>query len=277
MATAAVDTDAMLREMPVSVRARLPDLEGVAEQQVERGADRAAPPGPGVQAWRTWPRISASPITAESRPDGDREEVRGRLLVVGDVEVVGEVLGRQEGQLGEEVAHVGVGTVELLGDHVDLGAVARGQHDRLADVLAAGDVVERLAQARLVDGHPLEQVERHGAVVQPDDDDRHASRRSLASARLPSRMSSSIPESRACCQSRPSVGRPSRRSRSRSLGQQVEQHQRTRGRAPPRSGAAATTAMAGLRPLVEKVTSERAPADPGRQDERCSGRGRRPR
>ena len=102
------------------------------------------------------------------------------------VEMVGELLGRHERQLGEEVADVLVGAVEPLGDGVDLGAVARREDDDLADVLARREVVEGLGQARAVDRHPLEQVERHGAVVQSDDDDGHACRRSFASRDPPS-------------------------------------------------------------------------------------------
>ena len=46
--------------------------------------------------------------------------------------------------------------------------------------LASAQVVERLGQATLGDGHALEEIERHRAVVQSDDDGRHACRRSLA-------------------------------------------------------------------------------------------------
>ena len=71
-------------------------------------------------------------------------------------------------------------TVETLGHDVDLGAMAGGEHHHLTHVLASAQVVERLGQATLGDGHALEEIERHRAVVQSDDDDRHACRRSLA-------------------------------------------------------------------------------------------------
>ena len=67
MATAAVDTEATWRPMPVSVRARLPTSR--AWRNSRFSCDPAA-----CSVWarshatRTWPRISASPITAESRP-----------------------------------------------------------------------------------------------------------------------------------------------------------------------------------------------------------------
>ena len=70
--------------------------------------------------------------------------------------------------------------VEALGHDIDLGAMTGGEHHDLGHVLAPAQVVERLGQASLGHGHALEQVERHGAVVQSDDDDRHACRRSLA-------------------------------------------------------------------------------------------------
>ena len=115
---------------------------------------------PRSQASRTWPRISVSPSTAESSPAATANRWATAGVVVVDVEVVAEVLRREERHLGEEVADVLVGAVEALGDRVDLGAVARGEHDGLGDVLAGDEVVEGLGQRGVADGHPLEQVER---------------------------------------------------------------------------------------------------------------------
>ena len=84
----------------------LADLEGVAEEQVERGAGGALVAGDAPRPSPTWPRISLSPSTAESSPAATSKRWRDGLVVVVDVEVVGEVLGREEGQLGEEVADV---------------------------------------------------------------------------------------------------------------------------------------------------------------------------
>ena len=148
-------------------------LERVAEQQVEGRAGgalvRAALPG--------HLHLTEDLALAEHgrvEPGGDAEEVGHRRGVVVDVEVVAEVLGGEEGDLGEEVADVLVGAVEALGHRVDLGAVAGREHDRLRDVLAGHEIVQGLRQRGVTDGHPLEQVERRAPVVQPDDDDGHA-------------------------------------------------------------------------------------------------------
>ena len=47
-----------------------------------------------------------------------------------------QVVEGQPGDVAQEGGDVGVGAVEALGDDVDLGAPARGQHRRLADVVA---------------------------------------------------------------------------------------------------------------------------------------------
>ena len=63
------------------------------------------------------------------------EEMAGCVGVVEASEVVGELLGGHVGGLGEEVPDVVVGAVELLGEGVDLDAVAGRQDHRLGDVL----------------------------------------------------------------------------------------------------------------------------------------------
>ena len=79
--------------MAVSVRTRLPTSRAWRKSRLS--AARAAPSVRArSQAVRTWPRISDSPSTAESSPDGDLEEVAHRVVVELAVEVVGEVLGR---------------------------------------------------------------------------------------------------------------------------------------------------------------------------------------
>ena len=151
----------------------LAGLEGVAEQQVEGRAGGALLAG-AVPRHLHLAEDLALAEHGRVEPGGDREEVGDGRGVVVDVEVVAEVLGGEEGDLGEEVADVLEGAVEPLGDRVDLGAVARREHDGLGDVLARHEVVQRLRQRGVTDGHPLEQVERGAPVVQPDDDDGHA-------------------------------------------------------------------------------------------------------
>ena len=157
----------------MSVRARLPASSAWRNSRLRVGPGGALLAGalPGLL------HLAEDLALAEHgrvEPGGHREEVGDGRRVVVDVEVVAEVLGREEGDLGEEVADVLVGAVEALGDGVDLGAVARGEHDGLGHVGAGDEVVQGLRQRGITDGHALEEVERRAAVVQPDDDDGHA-------------------------------------------------------------------------------------------------------
>ena len=116
-------------------------------------------------------------------PGGDAEQVRHRRVVVVRVQLLAEHLGIDAGLLGEEVADVVDAVVEPGGPGVDLGAVARREQHDLGQVLPTLEVVERLGQPVAGHGHPLEQIDRSRAVIQSDDDERHAWRSSLASAR----------------------------------------------------------------------------------------------
>ena len=79
-----------------------------------------------------------------------------RVGVVEAGQIVGELLGRYVGGLGEEVSDVLIGAVELLGEGVDLNPVAGRQDDGLGDVLARAQVGQRLGQAGCRDRHPLQ-------------------------------------------------------------------------------------------------------------------------
>ena len=152
----------------------LANLEGVAEQRVEDGADRSLG-GAGLPGG---PDLAEDLVLADDRRiEAGRhgEQVAGRIGVVEAGEVVAELLGRDMGGVLEELPDVLVATVELLGEGVDLDAVAGREHHRLGDVLTRGQVGKRLGEERLGDRHALEKVERNGAVVQSDDDDRHGS------------------------------------------------------------------------------------------------------
>ena len=63
--------------------------------------------------------------------------------------------------------------MEALDDGIDLGAQARREDDRLGDVLAAAEHLERLGQVALGDRALLEDVERHVPFVDPHGNDRH--------------------------------------------------------------------------------------------------------
>ncbi len=182
ISTAACDTDAVPRAMPVSVRARLPVSTAWRNSRLRVGPTVPSST-PAAQAAFTWPRTSVSPRTSESTPAATRKRWRDRVDVVVDVEVVGEVVRGDVGQVGEDVADLLVGGVEPLGHQVDLGAVARRHQDGLGDVVAAHHGGEGLGQAGTVEGQPLEQVEGHRPMVETDDDDRHASFSSLRGGR----------------------------------------------------------------------------------------------
>ena len=152
----------------------LADADRVPEQQVERR------PGPALGLCEL-PCLADLAEDLGSRrdgrvePGGDLEQVPDGGLVVLAVQVRVELVGREVAELAEEVADVGVGTVEPLGDGVDLGAVARAEHDDLADVVAVGEPVDRLGELVGGERHPLEHAERARAVVDADDDDGHDS------------------------------------------------------------------------------------------------------
>jgi hypothetical protein len=63
--------------------------------------------------------------------------------------------------------------VEALGDGVDLGAVARAEHGDLAQVVPGGQPDDGLGDIRRRDRQALQHRQRRGAVIDPDDDDRH--------------------------------------------------------------------------------------------------------
>ncbi len=101
----------------------LAGLQRVAEQQVQRGSGRSSASA-CCHASRTWPRISDSPSTAESSPAATSNRWATASSSCCAVEVRVQVFGGEAAELAEEVADVGVGAVEALGDGVDLGAVA---------------------------------------------------------------------------------------------------------------------------------------------------------
>ena len=150
----------------------LADAQGVAEQQVERRAHAALVCGDLPRA----AHLAEDLALAEHRrvePGGDLEQVAGGGLVVLAVEVRVQLVGDEAAELAEEVADVGVGAVEALGDGVDLDAVARAEHGDLAEVVPAGEPGDRLGDVVGGDRQPLEDRQRSRAVVDTDDDDGH--------------------------------------------------------------------------------------------------------
>jgi hypothetical protein len=64
--------------------------------------------------------------------------------------------------------------VEQLGHDVDLGSVARRENDCFSDVVTLGEPGDRLAEHIGSDRDAFEQRERSAAVIDSDDQDRHA-------------------------------------------------------------------------------------------------------
>ena len=132
----------MPRPIPVSVRARLPARR--AWRNSRSSVDRTAPCSAG-----DLPRgadLAEDLALAEHgrvEPGGDLEQMRRGRLVVLAVEVRVELVGGERAELAEEVADVGVGAVEALGDGVDLDPVARAEHGHLADVVPPGEPDQR--------------------------------------------------------------------------------------------------------------------------------------
>ncbi len=238
----------------------LADLEGVAEQQVEGGAGDAAPPGRRPTPRRPGRGSRLSPSTAESSPARDLEQVPHGLAVVVDVEVVGEVLGGEEGRARRGSRARRRSPVEPLGHGVDLGAVAGGQRDGLG----RGALGRPGRAAPSAGAHRRPSSARAGRAVRCGGSGRWRRRDTFGAAPGPRRASparrrSSIPDSSAVRQPGTIVDRPLGPHPIPLGGEEVEQLLVLR---PDRSRPAApatTRARAGLRPPVETVTHQVAP------------------
>ena len=123
-----------------------------------------------------------------------------RLCAVVHVEMVGDLLRRSEGQISEERTEIGVGRVEFLGHHIDLGAVACGEHDGLAHMLMGDHIVQGFREPGVVDRDALKKRQRHCFVVQPENDYRHVGVVSFDPARGCSLKTPSFPETAQSCQ-----------------------------------------------------------------------------
>ena len=90
------------------------------------------------------------------------------------VQVLGQRLDRAAADGGQELLELGHAVVEPLDHGIDLGAQAGGQDDGLGQVGLVPQPAEGLGQGALGHRHPLEQVERGLALLEADDDHRHA-------------------------------------------------------------------------------------------------------
>ena len=136
-AAAADGTDAGLSPIAVSIRTRLPGVQRLAEEPVEKRACRAG--------FERRPHLAEDLSLAGNErvePGGDSKQVERRRLVPQAIQRGGEIVSPIAGQLDERVDRFVVGV--LLADEIELGAIAGREHDRLALELCAS----RWASAR---------------------------------------------------------------------------------------------------------------------------------
>ena len=130
--TAADEIDTGLRPIAVSVRARLPSAQGLAERA--RRARAATAPSSCAARERAPDLTEDLGLADDHRidPRGDAEQMRDRGIVVIRVQLIAEVLRRDVTELGEEVAQVLRATVELGNDarRPRCGCRSRARHPR---------------------------------------------------------------------------------------------------------------------------------------------------
>ena len=241
--------DAGLRAHPLA------RLDGVAEQS--RELRRGALAHGGLPGLADLAEDLALADDHRVEAGGDGEQVRdGRVVVIG-VEQVGEIFGRGARVRGEERADVTDRGVEVRAARVDLDAIAGGEHHDLEQVLACAEVVEHLRKLLLRHRHPLEQVDRRRAVVEADHDQRHEFKSSFASATRPARTRSTMPESKARCQSASSLERPDARIASRA-SERSSSRVSYSGPSSSVRNRRRYAASAGLRPPVPTATTRSA-------------------
>ena len=154
----------MLRAIPVVDRTFRPAMN--------EALNRSDSPIPAVPNLLT--HVERSPHLTENfgfaehcRVDsaGHGKEVSGRVFIVMDIEVIGEVVDAEARMADEDVANISVGRVKTLDPGIDLGAVTCGKYDRFGHVGAAGDVVEDLHVCVLTDGQPFEHVKGNRTMI----------------------------------------------------------------------------------------------------------------
>ena len=159
-------------------------MQRLAEEPVEQRAGRA-----GLEGAPHLPEDLALAGNERVEPGGDAEEVQRRRLVPEPVERGGEI----GGAVARELRHRRDGFVlgVLLAREVELGAVARRQHDRLA-----AEPLGAAAPARVeVERDALPQLDRSAVVRDADERQRGheakwVSGRTMATSAKPTRLSS---------------------------------------------------------------------------------------
>ena len=170
--TAAVAIETDWPPMSVCVRASLPAL--IASRKSECSvlpSERAC--WPWMYASLTCARISASPISIESRPGADAQEMIDRLAPQQRVDVRVHVLDAAVAEIAEELPDLLDACFVIFEFGVDLEAAARLQHQRLFHRFVIAQRDQRFAHLVGRKRMALANVDRRGVVGQSHADERH--------------------------------------------------------------------------------------------------------
>ena len=151
----------------------LADAQRPLGDRVQRAADGALVAGQGVGGAQLAEHLGlADDHRVQARGDG--EEVADGLVLVVDGDERGELLHGRARLAREDPADVGDAAVEPLDLGEDLDPVARREHQRLADVVAADELVQGLDPVLGAHREPLEQRDGCGLVADAHRQEAHA-------------------------------------------------------------------------------------------------------
>ncbi len=189
--TATDETDTCERLTSVSVRARLPAAERVAEEPVRDRTGGALHERQLVGALDLPLDLSLAD-DHRVEPGGDREQVAHRLGPAQRVERA-EQLGRPDLRLAREHGQRGaLGLDRVCGEQVELGAVAGRDRDRLVDRVGGGQLGQHARGTALGQRELLAQRQRRGLVGGADGQQRAVHQSSSSSCWLSSPTSRSM-------------------------------------------------------------------------------------
>ena len=149
----------------------LADGERRVEQPVEHRADRLRARWRAVCASFTCPRICGSPTTSESRPAATRNRWRADVEVGDDrTRAARASLRSTPWNSPTNAARSARAASTIVARGVDLGAVARREHDRFARRPARGQRPQRRLDAARLEVDPLAQLDRRGPMTESQRD-----------------------------------------------------------------------------------------------------------
>jgi hypothetical protein len=100
--------------------------------------------------------------------------VLDRAVLVVHIEVRGQLMGRDAGVPGQQLAHACHAGVEPVDLGVHLDPVAGGDHERFRDVRQPGHIMQQLAQRVVTDRGALQDRYRRALVAKANDEDAHS-------------------------------------------------------------------------------------------------------